>query len=204
MYYKIEPSGCAEHKGLCEVRYDLFLEPADEGYSEHHVTVPIFPAEGYQGEVGEMGQPVDREDYDKWVASLPTETRDNPYCCHFVQFEPNVTDEEVLFVGELALDMGGKNWATRELHKNKNIPCNLLSRAIYDQAKSVATASKVSEEEALAKRLELDPVGVPELHVHVENAITKVCDCEARMEAFHATDFVAFEKTVEASYSIRG
>lgn len=204
MYYKIEPSGCQEHKGLCEVRYDLFLEPTDEGYSEHHVTVPIFPPEGYQGEVGEMGQPLDWEAYNAWVASLPTETRDNPYCCHFVQFEPNVTDEEILFVGELALDMGGKNWATRELHKNKNIPCNLLSRAVYDQAKSVVTASKESKELAVEKRMSMEPLGVEELEPHIESAVSKISECEARMEAFHATDFVAFEKTVPTNYSIRG
>ena len=154
-YFKINKSGCQEHKGLCEIRYDLYLEPADEGYEEHHV--------------GDM---------------------DNPFCCHFCQFEPTVTDEEILFVGELALDMARKNWAKRELHKNKNLPCNLLSRTVYDQAKS--SAAKVGK------------VGTEKLEPHIESAISKIQECKARMESFHMTDLVAFEKTIPTGYSIRG
>jgi len=87
---------------------------------------------------------------------------------------------------------------------NKNQPAALLSRAEYDVAKSVAVTEKISEEAAIAKRKELDPVGVEELPVKVENQISKVKACETRMETFHATDFVAVEKTVETNYSIRG
>lgn len=121
-YFKINKTGCSEHKGLCEVRYDLYLSRTDEGNEEHYVTVPVFPDEGYPGDKNTMGEPLCIDDYKKWVASLPTETRNNPFCCHFCQFDPNVTDEEILFVGELALDMAMKNWATRELTKNKNLP----------------------------------------------------------------------------------
>ena len=39
MFFKINPTGCGERKGLCEVRYDLYLEPADYGYAEHYVEV---------------------------------------------------------------------------------------------------------------------------------------------------------------------
>jgi hypothetical protein len=87
MYFKINKTGCNERKGLAEVRYDLYLDENDYGYSEHHV----------QG-------------------------RNNPFCCHFCQFEPNVTDEEILFVGELALDMAYKNWQDGNLHWNSNMP----------------------------------------------------------------------------------
>jgi hypothetical protein len=163
MFYKINKTGCQEHKGLCEIRYDLYLDPADEGYSEHYVSVPVYPEGGYPGKVGEMGQPLDPEDYKKWYDTLPTVMQHNPFCCHFCQFEPTVTDEEILFVGELALDMAGKNWTTRELSKNKNIPVS-FSR----------------------------------------NDAEKKSTCEARMVTVHSTDFVAFEKTVETNYSIRG
>lgn len=193
MFYKINLTGCQEHKGLCEVRYDLYLDPTDEGYSEHYVSVPVYPEGGYPGKVGEMGQPIDMEDYTAWVKSLPTVMQHNPFCCHFVQFEPTVTDEEILFVGELALDMGIRNWATRELSKNKNIPCALLSRVNYDIAKSVVTAEK---SDPTMERESLD--------THLEDAIVKIKECEARMSTVHATDFVEFEKSVETNYSIRG
>ena len=51
MYFKVNHSGCGECKGLCEVRYDLFLDPKDYNYQEHYVTVPVFPPNGYLGEV---------------------------------------------------------------------------------------------------------------------------------------------------------
>ena len=192
-FFRINLTGCQEHKGLCEIRYDLYLDPTDEGYSEHYVSVPVYPKSGYEGKVDEMGQPVDMEDYKKWRDALPTVMQHNPFCCHFCQFEPDVTDEEILFVGELALDMAGKNWATRELSKNKNAPAVALSYGDYDIAKSVVSAEKA------------DPMaGREPLDTHIEDAIVKIKECEARMSTVHATDFVAFEKTVEASYSIRG
>jgi hypothetical protein len=128
-YFKINKTGCSEHKGLCEVRFDLYLSRTDEGNEEHYVTVPVFPEGGYSGEKNEIGIPIDMEAYNNWVASLPTETRNNPFCCHFCQFEPDVTDEEILFVGELALDMAMKNWPTRELAKNQNLPVNFSTDA---------------------------------------------------------------------------
>ena len=89
--------------------------------------------------------------------------------------------------------MGIRNWATRELSKNKNAPAVLLSRVNYDIAKSVVTAEK---SDPTAERESLD--------THLEDAIVKIKECEARMSTIHATDFVAVEKTVETSYSIRG
>lgn len=185
-YFKINKTGCSEHKGLCEVRFDLYLSRTDEGNEEHYVTVPVFPEGGYSGEKNEIGIPIDMDAYNNWVASLPTETRNNPFCCHFCQFEPNVTDEEILFVGELALDMAMKNWRTRELVKNKNIPCNLLPIDVYKQAKEVMDG----------------PAGViPE---PIKLAVMKIQECELRIDDIHATDFVSFSETVETTYSIRG
>jgi hypothetical protein len=59
MYFKINKTGISEYKGLVDVSFDCYLEPADAGYSEHHVTVPVIPAEGYPGKVDAMGSPVD-------------------------------------------------------------------------------------------------------------------------------------------------
>lgn len=83
-YFKIEKSGCiAHHKGLLQMRYDIFIQDGDYGYSEEYA-----------------GRPV---------------------CIHIVYFEPTVTDEEILFVGELAMDMTYKNWIKGDIRFNKNM-----------------------------------------------------------------------------------
>ena len=122
MFFKVNITGCQERKGLVEVRYDCYLDPTDERYSEHYVQVPVIPKEGYTGKVDEMGSPVDQADYDKWIAGLKTTYQHNPFCCHFCQFEPTVTDAEIEYVGKLALDMAYKNWVKGNLALNKNEP----------------------------------------------------------------------------------
>ena len=122
MFFKVEKSGCNVRKGLVEVRYDLYLDEKDYNYSAHYVDMPDIP-EGtkYDGKVDEIGTPVDLDDYKKWIDSFPTKKQHNPFCCHFCQFNPDVTDEEILYVGELALDMAYKNWQEDNLLLNKNL-----------------------------------------------------------------------------------
>lgn len=119
MYYKINPTGCTERNGLVQVRFDCYLEPADAGYAEHHVTVPIM-TEPYPGKVDAEGIPEDQKDFDKWIASLPTETRDNPFCCHFRCFEPDVTDADLVKAGDEILTMAGANFQKGDLKQNTN------------------------------------------------------------------------------------
>lgn len=103
MYFKIEKSGCCEHKGLVQVRADFYYDETDKGYSL--TEVKIFSKEGYQGKVdGVLNTPADMEDYKKWVDSLPTEKRLLPRHTHFIYFPHNVTNEEILFCFEIALD----------------------------------------------------------------------------------------------------
>lgn len=35
MYFKIEPSGCYERKGLVQIRFDCFLDEGDSRYDEY-------------------------------------------------------------------------------------------------------------------------------------------------------------------------
>jgi hypothetical protein len=122
MFFKVNTTGVSERNGLVEVRYDLYLDPTDERYSEHYVQVPVIPKEGYTGKVDEMGSPVDQADYDKWLEGLERVYQHNPFCCHFCQFEPNVTDAEIEYVGKLALDMKYKDWVNKNLALSKNQP----------------------------------------------------------------------------------
>jgi len=133
-YVKINPTGCNERNGLVQVRFDCYLEPTDVGYTEHHVTVPVIPKEGYLGKVDEMGAPVDMADYDRWIASLPTETRDNPFCCHFRCFEPDITDEGIGKAGEEILAMAKANHTKGELSKNVNPPVKYSTNIVKIQA----------------------------------------------------------------------
>lgn len=121
MYFKINKTGCHEYKGLVAVRFDLYLEENDDRYNEHHVQVPVIPDAGYPGDKNEAGIPVDMEDYKAWYDALPLVWQNNPFCCHFCQFESNVTDEEILYVGELALAFQYINWS---VNQNLHIPIN--------------------------------------------------------------------------------
>ena len=119
-YIKVEPTGCCERKGLVQVRFCMYLDENDYGYEEHHVLVPIIPEEGYTGKVDELGQPVDQKDYDNWHDSLPTEWRTNPFHNHFVQVEPDITDEVLMDIGEAYLNESYIKWATSEKIDPKN------------------------------------------------------------------------------------
>lgn len=145
MFFKVNITGCQERKGLVEVRYDLYLDPTDERYSEHYVQVPVIPEGGYQGKVDEMGSPVDQTDYDKWYDGLERVYQHNPFCCHFVQFEPTVTDAEIEYVGKLALDMKYKDWVVGSLARTKNQPVTFSTRP----TKIAACAARVESIKAV-------------------------------------------------------
>lgn len=145
MYFKINPTGCGEYKGLVEVRFDCYLSREDPGNEEHYVTVPIFPAEGYPGKVDAFGHPVNLKDWETWVKSLPTETRNNPFCCHFRCFEPDVTDAQILAAGDEILAMAFANHQAGDLRKNKNAPVEFSTNVVkivasQNRAESIKTA----------------------------------------------------------------
>jgi hypothetical protein len=130
-YFKIEKSGCCEHKGLCQVRADFYREEGDKGYAL--TDVRIIPKEGYQGKVeGIMNRPVDMEDYKKWYDSLPTEKRLLPFHTHFIYFEPQHTDEEILFCFEIA-----KTWL------EKNEPMNNV-KPVWKETLSADSSARIS------------------------------------------------------------
>lgn len=121
MHFKINKTGCNVRRGLCEVRFDLFLDEGDEGFEEHYVEVLQLPPEGYPGAMHGLA-PESMDDYYAWLNSLPKAWQHNPFCCHFCQFEPDVSDEEILLRGEQVLEMAGQNWKVRDLRLNKNPP----------------------------------------------------------------------------------
>jgi hypothetical protein len=131
MYFKIEKSGCCEHKGLVQVRADFYREEWDRGYAL--TECKIYPEKGYEGEVDEMGVPVDLDAYKKWEDALPTKLKNLPFNSHFIYFEPNVTDEEILFCFELV-----KGWRENNL-SNKNV------KPVFYSALSAASKKRVAQ-----------------------------------------------------------
>lgn len=99
-YIKIDPSGCCIHKGWIQVRVNMYLDPTDPRYSEHHVSVVDETSakflKGYIGKLNPDGTPVNQAQYDEWIASLPHVWRDNPFNNQFFHIDVGMTILELL------------------------------------------------------------------------------------------------------------
>jgi hypothetical protein len=67
---------------------------------------------------------LDEEDHghEKHFVKVNNSWQNNPFLCHFCQFEPDVTDDEILFVGELAAELAYREWKENRFHGVKNLP----------------------------------------------------------------------------------
>ncbi len=134
-FFKIEKSGCCEHKGLCQVRADFYWDEKDPAYSL--TECKIYPEKGYEGKVdGIMGAPVDLKDYKKWENALPTEMKHLPFHSHFVYFQDTVKDDEILFCFELALDWRVKNQPMKNVKPVWNLSKSIVGKARIDSVKT--------------------------------------------------------------------
>ncbi len=104
MLSKFNPTGTHVHKGFLKVRIDLYPDIGNKTYAIHHVQVPVFPSEGYQGEVDDWGNPIDQSDYDKWFDGLPRVWQLNPCLCHFVKVDPDTGILELQSLKTLTFD----------------------------------------------------------------------------------------------------
>jgi hypothetical protein len=144
-YVKIEPTGCCERKGMVQVRFAMYLESTDYGYDKHHVTLPVIPAEDYTGKVSETGSPVDIDDYNKWIATLPTITQNNPFHSHFIHVTPDTTEKEIMDIGEAFLNEAYVKWAQDEKLDLNNNDLTIEKKETY----STTVADKVSAVKAM-------------------------------------------------------
>ena len=140
MYVKVEPTGCCERKGMVQVRFCFYLEPTDYGYDKHHVQLPVIPEEGYQGKLGEMGAPLDIDDFNKWVDSLPKVWQNNPFHNHLTYVEPDATDKEIMDIGEAFLRQSYADWTANRTPNPKNKP---YTQPVIDNARIMACEAKV-------------------------------------------------------------
>lgn len=176
MYFKINTPIKDKYSdmGLVNISASFYLESSDTGWEkyqeEQHVIVPIFPEAGYprqvelqaeqdaqmiSGDFGTLGP--ERILYDTWVSELPTEERDNPFCNHAIQFEHDVTEEEILWCFEWALALTHQNYLVDDLHcktlgkvVNQDIGY-LAHRAYHEQIKRISE-SELTEDMLSAKQ----------------------------------------------------
>ena len=141
MYYKVEPSGCCERKGMVQIRFSFYLEPGDYGYDKHHVEVPIIPKDGYPGKVDEVGSPYDMEDYIMWIDKLPTEWVNNPFHNHFCLLDPDVSDVYIHTKGKDFLRAAKADW-DRDTQPNV-INAKVIISKVIDSERLSACATKI-------------------------------------------------------------
>ena len=199
MYFRINAPQKDKYTdmGMVNISASFYLEKGDEGWeqyqAEHHVTVPVFPPEGYprlkelqagqetqmvNGEIFEKGEELIA--YDKWIASLPTEERDNPFCNHAIQFEHDATEEEILWCFEWALAQTHINYLHDDLHCEKgtgakvvNQDIGYLSRkAFYEGVKQIPEVAKTP---------------------YIKTEMAKCTLCETKVIALETVDFAAVE-----------
>lgn len=88
------------------------------------------------------------EGYDKYVAEHYVDGNFNPFCNHSIQFEADVTDEEILWCFEFAMDQTHKNYLADDLickssGKTVNIPINYASRkAFFEGVKQIPNGQR--------------------------------------------------------------
>lgn len=122
MYYKIT-SYCDPNYtklGMVNVDASFYLDEKDEGYdkylSEHYVQVTDFNGAIYEGKKNDVGFPADMEDYKKWVDSFPKKYQLNPFCNHSIQFEHDVTEQEIKDAFDRAIGITHQNYLIDDLH----------------------------------------------------------------------------------------
>lgn len=162
MHFTIDLSGCGENKGLVEIRYNCYLDPGDYGYNIHYIQIPDVPSEGYpkQAELDAVRDawmtfaktltkipPLEErqtipeyaafvqadEERQAWLDALPKKWQNNPFCCHFRQYEADVTDTEIMVNGPDILYMAYQNWMQNDLSANENPYMDLVNTQVYHQ-----------------------------------------------------------------------
>lgn len=98
----------------------MYLESSDYGYEKHYVQVPVIPEEGYQGKLDDYGDPIDIKVYQEWFNSLPKIWQHNPFHNHFIYIKPEISDKEVMDIGQAFLEEAYIKWSCDERLDLKN------------------------------------------------------------------------------------
>jgi len=113
MQIKFNPSGTQIRSRFLLIRLDIYPEPTDKTYVIHHVQVPDeasrqFQA-GYKGKLDALGNPVDMDDFIKWLDRIPKIWRVNPCYCKFIRIEQDETIASLINYVKSMLDGATKS-----------------------------------------------------------------------------------------------
>jgi len=196
MYFKINRpiTDKFPNMGMINIFGDFFLEEGDEGFekykSEHYINIPILPDCGYprQAELQSQYEPPIEEVllYEQWLSELPKEYKYNSFCTHAIQFEPDVTEEEILWCFEWALALTHQNYLIDDLccvNTGKLVNQNIgysAHKAWHELIKQTPE-NDLSEEMLLAKQ--------------------KIIDANIKIENLKEVDFTTVETI--AVYNVR-
>ncbi len=88
---RIKFAGVHVHRDVLKAGIALFPPEGGLSYPHHYVPKPIIPEGGYPGLKDERGIPSDAQDYQNWLAALPTIMELNPCFVHFIRINPATT-----------------------------------------------------------------------------------------------------------------
>ncbi len=235
MYFKLNTPQKDKYTdmGMINISAQFYLEEGDEGWekyqAEHHVIVPIFPEEGYprqkelqteqeaqmiSGDKETQGD--ERIAYDKWVAGLPTEERDNPFCNHAIQFEHDATEEEILWCFEWAMALTHHNYLQDDLHCEKGTTAKVVNQDIGyldRRLRYFLTSWMIAEEKQKNPEISTDEAIMSVVHKtweeknrqimseYFSTQLQKIEKSTIKVEELKEIDFTAVETI--ASYNIR-
>lgn len=159
MYFKVDKGegGVTEKEGRVCIKFMFYLDPGDYRYDEKYYEYPIdsYIKAGYPGKVDEFGNAIDQKDYDTWWDSLPTEMYHSEFHSHFVQVDPDITDEEILYLGEIACIMAKRKWDQHiNLGDKKKTIKNQPSKRIENPSLELITECEAKVEDIKSKNLE--------------------------------------------------
>jgi len=140
-YVEIEPDGICEHKGMVQVRLNMYLYPGDYGYEKHYVQIPVIPVEGYSGEIDKDGRIINTDEYENWINNLPKTWVNNPFHNHFIYIEPTMSDEEIMDIAEIHLKNAYNQWSVNEKIDLKNP--NIIWPLVVDSDRLAAVEAKI-------------------------------------------------------------
>lgn len=94
MAYAVAQKPLLNQHGWMDLPVAFYLDEKDYGYELHYVDVPVFDGAKYTGKTDKLGNPVNQEEYDLWVKSLPKKKQLNPFHTHFIHPEPDTITED--------------------------------------------------------------------------------------------------------------
>ncbi len=126
MFVRVEPTGCCERKGLVQIRFCMYLDKGDYGYEKHYVQV---------------------------LNSLPKVWQLNPFHNHFIYVEPEITDKEIMEMGEKFLKWAYAKWTQGEKLNLHNPPVKFHISPIPERLLAVNEKVKYLKETILERRI---------------------------------------------------